>query len=319
MNWGRAREYPDLEAWLGARRIGSSSVAAILGRSRYSTAYREWRRLIGRPLPDRSGLEVEQGLRWEPVIRTAYAVETGRRIAPFRGRTMFVGPAPWSTSTPDGVLEDEGEQAPGELKLSFERGVVWPPSQVVERWSVGLLPRRDWYLQVQHQCYATDAPFGELVVLLPSGHELRVYRIRRDQSLIDRIVAHIDGWWDRHVVQGQPLSPETVEDRLEAASETFAPAKGQRYRRRPAQPAERQLIAQLEWFDAARKMASQQRAALQVALFERAGRASALTFNDGDEQVVASIIRNPPHVRVHRRKRARRRRDVQSERRFGDE
>lgn len=298
MRFDRARVLGSRDAWLGARRLGSSDVALVLGRSPYGGPWRVWRRLRGLSVPEHGGPERTQGLRWEPVIRAAYEVETGRRIRVFREGTLFDAPEPWSTSTPDGAVLDGETWGCAELKLAFEPGLDWPPSGPVERWSPEALPRRDWYLQALHQTWATDAPWCDLVVLLPAGHDLRVYRIHRDEALLAGLIPQLRDWYRRHVEEGAPVFPDSPDEILVLADEHHGRGA---YRRRPATEKEQALALNLYQSREALKQGRDYVDALQARLYIEAGRASALTFTRDGVRWTVSLVRNPPHVRVHHR------------------
>lgn len=287
--------------WLARRRLGASDVARVLGRSPYGGPFGVWARLVGLDVARRMPAYVERGLKWEPVIRAAYQVETGRECRAPRPWTMYVGPEEWATVTPDGFVHDDA-WGPSELKLAFEFGLDWPPSGTIERWTPGALPRRDWYLQAHQHCWALEAPWTELVVLLPTGHELRVYRVMQDPCLVRRLVPQLRAWWGRHVVRREPVAVDTWQQATQiAALQAGRPDRG-RFGRRHATAAEQDLAMQLELARQAGRMAYETTQALQAQLFASAGRASALTFTRGGQRWTASIVREPaPHVRVHRR------------------
>jgi hypothetical protein len=268
----------------------------VLGRSPYGGPYRVWRRLIGRPLPDTGRSYTDQGRRWEPVIRAAYLVETGREIRTFRPWTMYQREN-WSTSTPDGAIRDGDEWGLAELKLAFDFATEWPPSRTIERWTRGALPRRDWYLQAVHQCWVLDAPWCELVVMPPGSHELRVYRIMRDLELEGRLIPQLCDWYMRHVIERKPVAP-SADDELLVAAERHAPEDGRRYRPRPATALEREQVKALHAWRYQEKGCHWMAARFTAAIYESAGRASALTFTEDGVTWRASIVRSPPSVRV---------------------
>lgn len=295
MRWNAAQTHANREAWLAARRIGSSDVACILGRSPYGGPHSVWARLMGRARERKTTAHMRQGLSWEPVIRAAYQVETGRQAHAFRPWTLFTGPEEWATSTPDGAVKHGSEWGLLELKQAHKR-LDWPESGPLPRWEHGALPRPDWYLQCQHQCWVLDAPWCDLAVLLPSGHRLRVYRIYRDGDLLGNLIPMLREWYARHVLDGVPVPADTPDEALAVSAEMHGEG---RYARRKATPREAAVAMQLQQARLFRDQYDAHAKELQAHLFHSAGRASALTYERGGHRMTISIVRAPsPHVRV---------------------
>ena len=136
---------------------------------------------------------------------------------------------PYLTINFDGVIEESGLLIPVEAKfittygdkyynraVAFERetgtcelstkNAVW--SDITERikskaLSVGIPPY--YYTQVQQQILGLDAPYGYLVALHDKGWELCIYRVPRDEDVINRLIidsrrhANKLGWLGDHI------------------------------------------------------------------------------------------------------------------------
>jgi predicted phage-related endonuclease len=202
-----ARRYPTRDAWLGARRIGSSDVATILGvgpSDEDEPRHSEWdvlMRLRGEIRRDRPTTSTERGVVLEPRVLRAYARRTGRAVRPTPPHTLYTRDE-WASATPD-ARDDLGVV---EAKTDRHRW-RWGPEETIERWepAAAEIVRPDYYLQVAHQLFVLDVQVGHLAVLLPGDDpfipELRVYRIVRDRELEEALVDRLATWWDEHVVR----------------------------------------------------------------------------------------------------------------------
>lgn len=135
---------------------------------------------------------------------------------------------PYLTINFDGVIEERNLLIPVEAKfittygdkyynraVALERefgectlcGRVVPYTNIVERikskaLNVGIPPY--YYTQVQQQILGLDAPYGYLVALHDKGWELCIYRVPRDEEVINRLIiesrkhANKLGWLGDH-------------------------------------------------------------------------------------------------------------------------
>jgi predicted phage-related endonuclease len=263
--------------WLAARRIGASDVAKILGVSTWGTGWDVWTRLTGQA-PPRGPETVDQarGHLWEPVVIDLYRRQFGVDARPAPAGTIIDGPEAWSTISPDGfVFDDVGV---GLLEAKTDRvGGHWGESTEIERWTPACeeLVRPDYALQCYAQMFGADVPFVDLVVLLPF-YELRAFRLWRDLEVEAELVAELRGWWERHIVGGEP--PEVDGSKACAAwvSERFrTPAPP-----RPATPGELELAARIGELDAQTKAARAERDELANRLLLSMDGAKSLDLSD---------------------------------------
>ncbi len=229
MIWSRARTYPSREAWLAARRLGSSDVAAILGLSSFRGPFDVWMTLRGEePKPETA--DQRRGKRWERIVLAEYQDQTGNEVFTWPDWTMFHGDIEWETSTPDAAARDSDTDETGLVEAKTDRrSRLWGESSTLERWHAGAerLVRPDYAVQCYHQLLVTGAPWCDLAVLLPS-YELRVYRLFPDHAVERELLRVLGAWWQRHVVDQVPPSPDAS-----AACRRFAAQRMAAASRRP--------------------------------------------------------------------------------------
>jgi putative phage-type endonuclease len=177
----------DREGWLANRRVGASSVAAILGLSPYQTPYGVWATLTGRykqPSTD----AMQRGHRFEPAVIALY----GGHVEVPPPFSTYLGEEDWQSATPDGfVLGDWWIE--GLLECKTDAYTKYPPSGEV----AGL--RDDYVVQCRWQMFVLDAPWVDLAVLLPY-YDFRVYRIERDMEQEQLLVEYVRRFYHEHVV-----------------------------------------------------------------------------------------------------------------------
>jgi putative phage-type endonuclease len=178
--------HPD--AWLEARRkgIGSSDAAVVLGLSPYRTPLALWAEKRGLAPPQPETPAMRRGKLLEAHILDEAQELLGCEL-PSGARQVFLQhrDRPWQIATLDGLTVD---------------------GLVVEAKTVGWRSARFWgepgtdeipepYLvQVQHQLAVAGRDEAAVVALI-GGSDLHVYRIRRDDRLIDRMTAIEAAFW----------------------------------------------------------------------------------------------------------------------------
>ncbi len=170
--------------------LGGTDATAILGLSRYRTAWDVYTEKIGAVPP--SG-EMSEDARWgvllEPVIRAEYRRRTDspvvkpRRLIRARGRR-------WQAGHLDGLADDRLL----EVKVRSWPGNAWGDEGTDE------VPA-DVKAQVEHYLAVTGLPFADIAVLF-RGQRLAIYRINAS-PLLEDLTAEEQEWWQRHVVQGE--------------------------------------------------------------------------------------------------------------------
>lgn len=206
--------------------LGSSEVAAALGKSKWTSPWKIWAEKTGR-------IEVEsvdnkytrRGQRLEPVLLEWFEEESGQLedghwVEPNRtkeGSQLTVqGPEPWMRATPDGYLWDVGDPAAARNK----------PIALVEAKTASWHQRGNWgeegtdeipeeYLvQVvwQMACVEVDRTY---VAALVDG-DFRWYLVYRDHELEARVLAAAGRFWRDYVLGDKEPEPDGSDSTREA-------------------------------------------------------------------------------------------------------
>lgn len=246
-------------AWLEWRRggIGASDVAAILGLSKWSSAFDVWASKV-HGLGSGPTAATERGHMLEEAIMKRAKPMIGARWHS-KGKPS-IGPESWQRCTPDYTLRfGDGREELIECKSTRDKlsEGEWehePP---------------DYYrLQCQWQMLVTGFRVCHLPVWSTMTDEFRVYRVERNDELLSVLVPRMREWWERHVVGGErpPMSPGKV------ATEYLLQEYGEGSRRIDiATESDEQLVAAYQIADREAKDAKARRDELADALKDRIG------------------------------------------------
>lgn len=269
---------PDRAAWLDARRrgIGSSDAAAVLGVDPHRTPLMVYCEKRGLAEPFEGNFHTRRGLAVEPVI-----LDEAERLlgSPIADRQVFCASAdrPWQLATLDGLTAD---------------------GRVVEAKSVG---RRQWamwgeegtddvpmhYLaQVQHQLAVTGR--DEAVIAADLGGEVVLYRVRRDERLIGRMVEIEAAFW-AGVLDG--IAPPVTDAADVEVLARLHPVTDAAIDLPPDVAA---IVDRYAEFGRVAREAEAQRALAKAELLAALGDAGRGTLPDGRE-VVRSLVSRPEH------------------------
>lgn len=188
------------EQWLEQRRtgIGGSDIAAILGLSRYKTPLQVWREKRGEVIDDADNAAMRWGRYLEPVVRQAYADETGREVLLPSG-ILRHPTRPFMVASLDGFTED---------RRVFEAKTA----RTAEGWGEAgsdQVPQA-YLLQVQWYMAITGFAVADVAALI-GGSDFRVYPIEADAELHELMIDAAAEFW-RSVERGEPPEPLTVSD-----------------------------------------------------------------------------------------------------------
>jgi putative phage-type endonuclease len=195
--------------------LGGSSIAAIVGISPWSTPWDIWARAHGEAKADQQTAIQARGHRWEPWLIDRYAEITGATVD-VTLRRCWSGERPWLRCSPDGLVAGGivevktsarahgwGEDTTQVLTWDTEGARQIPPHYAVQAMAeLAAIPEAGWV---------------DFVVGIPDPQELvdvRVLRLARDQKTIDRILAYVEAWRERHLVLGEPPAPDTSNEFL---------------------------------------------------------------------------------------------------------
>ncbi|MDF1822265.1 MAG: YqaJ viral recombinase family protein [Alcanivoracaceae bacterium] len=189
------------EDWLQVRRqgIGSSDAATAVGLNPYQSPLELWMVKTGRDqdLPKPDPEDMSSPLYWghvlEPVVAEHYARKTGNKVR--RLNSVLQHPDPdkaWMLANLDYTVVGNDSVQILECKTAGEFGA--------RLWRDGV-PE---YIQcqVQHQLAVTGKQAADVCVLL-CGQDLQVFRIERDEEVIERLIALERAFWD-HVETDTP-------------------------------------------------------------------------------------------------------------------
>lgn len=196
------------EAWLAERRkgIGGSDVAAIMGLSPWSTPVTVWLDKTGRSEPKEETEAMRIGTELEDFIARRYTMETGRKVQRY------------NTMLHDGCLLGNLDRLvvmPGEKVASHQKEIRTDTLLECKTSS------REWegdvpiYYQTQVQHYMGLCPaikFADVAVLFLGRKHFEIYRVERDQAVIDHIQKYLREWWEKYVVGNMQPPPKNEAD-----------------------------------------------------------------------------------------------------------
>lgn len=217
--------FDDRESWLAGRSaqgIGGSEAAAAIGLSPWMTPLELWRLKTGQTQPkDLSGnAAVEQGVKWEPILRDLFAAtHPEHQIEHYPYDMLYQTERPWLFATLDGELYEgykhefdsmyDGEYRP-QRKGILEIKTATPTGKAGwAEWSDGKM-KPSYYVQCLHQLLATGYDFVRLFACLFSmdgSYTIKEYEIERSdvQEDLDWLLAEETKFWG--YVQRREMPP----------------------------------------------------------------------------------------------------------------
>lgn len=192
--------------------IASAEAAAAVGMDPFKSPVRLWMEKTGRqdllhPTQVRDDRLTDWGWQLEPLMAAHYARRTGRRVL----HTLAAMPAVLQHPHYPWMLASAGREVVGARDV-----------QLLECVSVGIPTVQLWdggiptylRLQVLHRLAVTGARAADVVVLM-CGHELQVYRIERDETLIARLIEQERAFWRCvELDQAPPADARPLDDAL---------------------------------------------------------------------------------------------------------
>lgn len=188
--------------WLKARQqgLGASDAAASVGLNPYQSQLELWMQKTGRqPLEASASVEGDalddSPLHWgtvlEPIVAEHYARKTGAKVRRVNAILQHAEHPFMLANLDRQVIGDEQVQIL-ECKTTGQYGA--------KLWKDGVPEYVQ--LQVQHQLAVTGFQAADVAVLL-AGHQFKVYRIQRDEALIEKLIQLEAVFWQR-VQQDSP-------------------------------------------------------------------------------------------------------------------
>jgi len=203
--------------WLQVRRqgIGSSDAAAACGIHPYLSMLELWMIKTGRISSDiNESLEGYSPLYWgntlEPMVAKYYQEHTGNKVR--RVNAILQHPDPdkaFMLANLDYAITGSDEVQILECKTAGEHGA--------KLWKDGV----PLYVtcQVQHQLAVTGKQAAHICVLL-CGHEAKIYKVERDERLIESIIEHERLFW-QYVETDTPPTPDHSESAARALKQLY--------------------------------------------------------------------------------------------------
>ena len=209
------------EVWLQFRKqgIGSSDAAAACGIHPYLSMLELWMIKTGRMESSiDESLEGYSPLYWgntlEPMVAKYYQEHTGNKVR--RVNAILQHPDPdnhFMLANLDYAITSSDEAQILECKTTGEHGA--------KLWKHGV----PLYVtcQVQHQLAVTGKQAAHICVLL-CGHEAKIYKVERDERLIESVIEHERLFW-QYVQTDTPPSPDHSESAARALKQLYPTPK----------------------------------------------------------------------------------------------
>lgn len=186
--------------------IGASEAAVVLGISPWQSPLSLYFEKRGEIPSQFENKQMTMGKKLEALVIEMYAEETGRMVYPNR-HIYRLGRKPHILATPDALTDDNGGV---EAKTAVYAGVKkWDDEVPIYYQS-----------QAQHQMLVMGWDWVDFPVL-KSGIDFEIYRVERDQKMIDSLEIALDEFW--HNVQAG-IAPEA--DGHEATSKALTALYG---------------------------------------------------------------------------------------------
>ena len=178
-----------------AKGLGGSDIGAIAGLSPYKSAIDVWMAKTGQAEDQPCESEPAYwGHALEDVIAARYANETGRALT---SPGLIVHPTQaWRLGNPDRLVPSDRVLL--EIKTANVRQAHRWGEPGTDEIPEEYLAQVQWYLGLLPGYEVAEVP------VLLGGNDYRVYRVQRNQPLIDALADLGARWWEEHIVRGVP-------------------------------------------------------------------------------------------------------------------
>lgn len=197
--------------------IGGSSDAALLGIGKWQTKQDVYNTLTQKPKPDETNFLFYLGHYMETFVGGMFSEVTGFKTT--LGDTIIFSKRPWSIAQIDAFALENGKEVPLEIKTSnvnpttddgskyWGKGCVFNEKHELLK-ADDLIPPQ-YYVQVQKQIWACGTDHAWLAVWLRFEDKIRVFRIQRNEEIIEKIREAEDDMIFNHIIPGIPYPDET--------------------------------------------------------------------------------------------------------------
>lgn len=177
--------------------IGGTDIGAIVGVNPWRGIMDIYLEKIGITESQPDNEAMYWGREMEPVLLKRYVKETGETavFVPQPDELPYIHPKYyWYLGSPDGIVAADGGV---DFKTTGHRnGWGQPGTDEVPEW---IHTQADWYMGL------TDAEWWDIAVLFFSPRrEFAIYRIPRNQELIDNLIQAGKDFWENHVIPQIP-------------------------------------------------------------------------------------------------------------------
>lgn len=192
------------QEWHAARSkgLGGSDMAAIMGLNPWKTPYQVWLEKTGRVKSTEETEKMTIGKEIEDFVASQYTRITGRktrRVNKFKTSDLY----PFIGGSVDRIFQDE-EHGLGILEMKNVS------SESFRNTFAGGVP--DYYfIQVQTYMLVFKAQIAELFVFV-GGERFEVFRIARNEQVIDAIVKSAKNFWEFHIKEDIAPPAQNKED-----------------------------------------------------------------------------------------------------------
>jgi len=205
--------------WLEQRRgyITGTDLAAIMGLSPFAGPMSVWLDKKGLSEPVKETPAMRMGLRMESAILGIYSEETGEALDRADPYELAV--------SKDGLIAaslDARHRGNDRRPVDAKNIRVFDP----KKWGdpgTSDIPKH-YHLQLAAQMMATETRLASLAVLF-SGQEFRAYTIERDKELDEAVTEFARGWWQKHIINGDPPDADGSDATSRYISEKLARAE----------------------------------------------------------------------------------------------
>lgn len=184
--------------------IGGSEIAAIMGLDKYKTALDIQRDKLGLVRDPFTGNgRTELGTFLEPFVAAKYTERTGHKVR--RQPCKIHDTCCWVRSSIDRQIVGTGRETPGILEIKTTNPWTFKQAKLEG------LPAT-WILQLQHYLEVWGYSWGAYAVLDRESGDLMTFEVERDQEIGTAIVKTVAEWWQRHILDREPIEVEKPSD-----------------------------------------------------------------------------------------------------------
>lgn len=268
--------------WYEARMscIGASECAAACGVSESRQPLDVWLEKRGLVEPFEGNDYTRRGKRLEPFIAEEYTLNTGEQLQTglpmyFHPKHRFIG------ATPDAVRVDDPRHL-AEFKLC-----QWQRAKTLgEEYSDEIF--EDWLLQAQQQMFVMQAEVTDLFVMI-DPHTYKLFRVERNDPLIEQIVECESRLWDA-IVNGDEPPADLNHPNAEALMKAIYGVKS-------GQLVELDEVVSGHWYEVQRLKAEAKRIEKQIAehkayVLKGMGESAIGRLVGSKKEVVRSIVKD---------------------------